>query len=141
MGNKILIIDDDEALCDEVSSSLEDAGYDVSISNDGVEGNALVSSDDFDVLLLDLRLPGLSGHDILKELRQKKRKLHVIVVSGQVDDARLRNGEQLEGDDVVKTIQLADGFLSKPFNMDKLLSMIKEATRRKTHNGSKTITH
>lgn len=134
--NKILIIDDDEAMCDEVSSSLEDEGYDVSISNDGIEGNELASNYDFDVLLLDLRLPGLSGLEILKELRERKRKLHVIVVTGNVDEAQLRKGGLLYGSSTSQTLKLADGFLSKPFDMNELLSMIKEAVCKAKHVGS-----
>ena len=129
MRKKILIIDDDEAICDEISSSLEDEGYDVSISNDGLEGNTMASSGKFDVLLLDLYLPSLSGLEILKGLRQKKCGLHVIVVTGQVDEAQLRKGGHLDGNGVSETLRLADGLLCKPFCMDKLLSMIKEAVK------------
>lgn len=128
-------------MCDEVSSSLEDEGYEVSISNDGIEGNALASSDDFDVLLLDLHLPGLSGLEILKQLRQRKCGLHVIVVTGQVDEAQLRKGGHLDGNGVSETLRLADGFLSKPFCMDKLLLMVKEAVRQTKRSAEKPSTN
>jgi len=137
MKHKILIIDDDREMCDEVSSSLEDEGYEVSISNDGIEGNELASGDDFDVLLLDLCLPNLGGLDILKGLRDRKCPRHIIVVSGQVGEDRLTKGRHTESDGVNETLALADGVLSKPFSMERLLSMIKEAVQRTRRSESK----
>ena len=130
---EILIIDDDESMCDEVSETLRDEGYRVSISKNGLEGAALIATHHYDVILLDIKLPGLSGYDILRELEGKMDGFRVIVITGQQVAAQLVSGEP-SGDDLeeeqYRTLKLADGILSKPFDMSTLLHMIGSAARR-----------
>lgn len=130
---KILILDDDSEMCSEISDTLRNEGYNVSISKNGLEGFALIADNDFDVVLLDLKLPGLSGYDILDELKERKEELDVIVISGQHIAAQYVNGEHSpDKNDAQKyeTLKKADGVLSKPFDMDILLTMLKEPHKR-----------
>ncbi len=142
MAARVLIIDDDETLCDEVSESLVDEGYDVSVSYDGLEGHELASNDEFDVLLLDLRLPGLDGLEILKRLKENGTRLHVIVVTGEMDPSQIfavRNRKAVGTHGSLETLRLADAVLSKPIDMPALLSLIKDATAKKKNLGSKSV--
>lgn len=68
LNNRILMIDDDREHCEELSNILTESGYVVSISHDGTAGKALAEKRDYDILLLDLRLPGASGIEILRSV-------------------------------------------------------------------------
>lgn len=129
MKKNILIIDDDQEMCDEVSEMLRDEGCDVRIAHDGLEGYGLIFSQHYDIILLDLRLPNFSGFEILQRLKGKKDGMKVIVLTGQQVAAKLINGEP-SWDDVeeeqYQTLKTADGILSKPFDMSELLGMLKK---------------
>ena len=79
---KILIIEDDKGLCEEMADILEDEGYCVSVTFNGCNGKNLIESNIYDLLLLDLKLPGLHGLSILKTIKKKIRKPRVIVITG-----------------------------------------------------------
>lgn len=128
MKKKILMIDDDERLCEEVSEILRDEGYYVSTAKNGLEGSDLILSEGYDVIILDLKLPGLSGFDILEELKGKRPGFYVIVVSGQHVAEQFMNGEPSRDEitsEQYSMLSLADAVIAKPFNMSTLLKMIQ----------------
>lgn len=124
---KILIIDDDEEICDEMASILEDEGYFVDKVFDGLKASEILKNDNYDLLLLDLKIPGVSGFDILKSVKDKALKAKVLVVTGRpmrelVKD-KLINTERERDEEILK---LADGYINKPFDVEVLLDIIRE---------------
>ncbi len=69
MAKKILIIDDDKELCEEMAEILKGEGYDVSTAFDGLAGKKLIEENHYNLLLLDVKLPDINGLDILKSMR------------------------------------------------------------------------
>jgi len=125
---KILIIDDDRDLCGELSDILAAEGYAVSIAFDGVTGKALADRQDYDILLLDLRLPGMSGLDILRSIGSARGRRAVLVISGSPLDSSLPKQER---DDTASEIRcLADRLIPKPFDVEELLEVVREFSRR-----------
>ena len=127
--NKILIIDDDEEMCEEIAEFLIDAGYDVSMVFNGKKGEKLIEKYDYNILLLDLKIPGLSGLDILKNIKEKNKKLKILILTGRPLLKKLlkENGDD-EDNEEDTLLNLADGIINKPFNAITLLNKIKELT-------------
>ena len=125
---RILIIDDDRELCEELSEILTGDGYIVSLAFDGITGKALADRQDYDILLLDLRLPGIGGLDILRSIGSERGGRVVLVISGSPLDSRLPKQEQ--DDSAAEIRRLADRLIPKPFNVEELLETIREFSRR-----------
>ncbi|MFZ4591937.1 MAG: response regulator, partial [Ignavibacteria bacterium] len=87
MQNKIriLIIDDEKHFTEELFEYLNNSGFEAFEANTGEEGLDILNTKDIDLLILDVRLPRISGLDILQEVKIKYPKLEVIVVSGHGD--------------------------------------------------------
>lgn len=127
MTKRVLIIDDDKELCEEMAEILEDEGYSASMAFDGLKGKGLIEKYDYDILLLDLKMSGLNGFDILKSVKNRDTRLKVLVVTGRPLDKRwLGEGTNALEDKEEETLKLADGLISKPFNVEALLVKIKE---------------
>jgi len=117
--SKILIIDDDRELGEMLTEFLAPDHLDVSARLSGEEGLQALRDDDWDLLILDIMLPGMSGIDVLKEIRQSS-DIPVIMLTAR-------------GDDVDRILGLefgADDYLTKPFNPRELLARIKAIMRR-----------
>ena len=69
---RLLIVEDEKQICDAVAKSLYDAGYEVDTCYDGEEALEYILTENYDLIVLDLNLPGMDGMEILKELRQKR---------------------------------------------------------------------
>lgn len=125
---KILIIDDDEEICEEMSGILEDEGYLVNKVFDGLKASEMLEKEDYDLLLLDLKIPGLSGLDILKSVKDKALKTKVLVVTGRPlrELVKTRVINAVEEDKEDKILKLADGYINKPFDVEVLLDIIRE---------------
>lgn len=127
-GKRILMIDDDEEICEEMAEILKDEGYDVSLIFNGIEGMRLIESGGFDLVLLDLKVPGMSGYDILKNVKSKGAMPKVIVISGRPFIKKYLPGEDTSDkqkkEDVLK---LADDFINKPFDIEATLGKITKA--------------
>ena len=111
-GMRILAIEDDAATADAFRAVLEDDGHEVRVAGDGRKALAELASFQPDVVILDLMLPALSGHALLRYLRElpEYRRIPILVVSG-----------------AVPTLQRLDdvqGVLRKPFELTELLSLI-----------------
>ncbi len=117
---RILIAEDDPALAGFVSKGLEAEHYAVDVSGDGEQARALASELDYDLVILDLNLPRLDGVAILKDLRNRKRNLPILVLT-----ARSRV------DDRVLCLDAgADDYLVKPFSFSELSARIRALLRR-----------
>jgi CheY-like chemotaxis protein len=107
----VLVVEDDEAILRMLRLTLRYAGYDVETATDGLEALRMVAADDPDVVLLDIRLPGMDGRQVLAEMRGSGFTKPVIVVSG--------NPELAPRDQV-------DAIVTKPFVPDRLIEKIEE---------------
>ena len=114
--NRLLIVDVDVDLCKGLAELLTDAGCDVVAANDAESGLALLVKNGFDVIFLDIKLPGMSGIELLQEIRNRPPKAKIYIISGAPDAQ-----EQLEAGGVS---HMTTGVLRKPFDMDRLLKIV-----------------
>jgi DNA-binding response OmpR family regulator len=127
MEKKILMIDDDEEICEEMSEILQDEGYKVTLAFNGMEGRMLVEKDEYDLVILDLKMPGLSGYDVLKAAKAKGVRSKIVVVSGRPFIRKYLPGEDtVDKDRKEDLLKQADGFINKPFDIPKVLATIQE---------------
>lgn len=126
---KILVIEDEPDMRDNIISSLKKEKYNVESAIDYTEARNKLETYDYDCILLDIGLPGGSGLELLKELKEDGKETGVIVVSarGSIEDKV--NGLNLGADD----------YLPKPFHIAELHARVKSLIRRKTLGGSLTI--
>lgn len=111
---KILIIEDEEAIADLEKDYLELSDFEVEIENSGDTGLASALSGDFDLIILDLMLPGIDGFEICKKVREEKN-IPVIMVSAKKDDIDKIRGLGLGADD----------YMTKPFSPSELVARVK----------------
>ncbi len=111
----ILIVDDEEIIRDLLAEVLED--YTISIANDGQEALTKLESANFDLVITDLRMPNVSGEEVVKFARKKNARTQVIVISGYSSlhtvSQSITNG--------------ACAFLSKPFSIKELIQTVETA--------------
>ena len=118
---RLLIVEDEKNLCDTIAKNLYGAGYEVDTSYDGNNALDCILSEDYDLIVLDLNLPGTDGMDILKELRKKNEETKVIILS-----AKSQIADKVAGLDAG-----ANDYLEKPCHLQELEARIRSLTRRK----------
>jgi two-component system, OmpR family, phosphate regulon response regulator PhoB len=133
VGRRVLVVDDDEGVRTAVAWALEADGFHVSVVEDGLTAMKAITTSRFDLMVLDLSLPGLGGLDILHQLRsanapQSHRGLPIIVLSG-------RDGER---DRIVGLDLGADDYLVKPFSPGELAARARSLLRRSSLSSSDT---
>lgn len=119
---KVLLIEDDRKISSFIKKGLKEQGFVVDSCENGDDGYALATGQAYDVLILDIMLPGRDGLSILRGLRNEKITVPVILLT-----ARSALQERVEGLNLG-----ADDYLSKPFYMEELLARIHAVTRRAT---------
>ncbi len=117
---KVLVIEDDKKIASLIRKGLQAQGFVVEVCLGGDEGYALATSRPYDALVLDIMLPGRDGLSILRNLREKKIPLPVILLT-----ARSELNERLEGLNLG-----ADDYLTKPFFIEELVARLHAVTRR-----------
>jgi DNA-binding response OmpR family regulator len=115
-----LIVDDEPDLSESVTWRLEQAGFEVEVANDGLAALIAIRNTEPDVILLDLVLPGMSGIDVLREIRRISEDVPVLLISGRSEEA----------DRVVALEIGADDFVLKPFSPRELVARIRALVRR-----------
>jgi len=118
---RVLIVEDFAPLRGSLVRGLREAGYAVDATGDGIEGQSLLAGSDYDVLVLDLMLPGTDGLSILRRLREAKRPTRVLILTAL--DAVADKVRGLE--------QGADDYLVKPFAFEELLARVGALARRR----------
>jgi two-component system OmpR family response regulator len=119
---KILVIEDDQRIGQYLKKGLEMKGMVVDWFADGSEGFDMAAEEEYQVLVLDRMLPGMSGEEICRKLRQEKNSLPILMLTAKV-----------ETEDKVEGLDLgADDYLTKPFEFEELVARIKALARRKS---------
>src|SRR5919112_1024604 len=126
---RVLLIEDDGATAQSIELMLKSENFNVYITDLGEEGVDLGKLYDYDIILLDLNLPDMSGYDVLKTLRVAKVKTPILILSG------------LAGiEDKVKGLGFgADDYLTKPFHKDELVARIHAIVRRSKGHAQSVI--
>jgi DNA-binding response OmpR family regulator len=117
---RVLLIEDSERLRRVVSASLKKSGYAVDATADGEDGWWLAQTNDYDVVVLDIMLPGIDGLEVLRRLRAQQKTTHVLLLTarGALEDR-------------VRGLQSgADDYLVKPFALEELLARVQALCRR-----------
>jgi len=112
--SKILIIEDEVAIADLEKDYLELSGFEVAMEHAGDTGLARALAEDFDLIVLDLMLPGIDGFEVCRQIREKK-DIPVIMVSAKKDDIDKIHGLGLGADD----------YMTKPFSPSELVARVK----------------
>jgi DNA-binding response OmpR family regulator len=117
---RILIVEDESRIADFLQRGLRAEGHFCVIANDGEAGLSLALEGDFDLLLLDMMLPGMHGRDVCQQLRMNKINTPLIILSAM---------DSL--DDVIAGLRMgADDYMTKPFSFEELLARIETVMRR-----------
>ncbi|WP_096761237.1 response regulator transcription factor [Paenibacillus larvae] len=114
MLKKILIIEDDTSIAEIERDFLEIDGFETTIATDGIEGLNQASTEKFDLILLDLMLPGIDGYEICRKIRGKT-EVPILMVTARIEDADKIRGLGLGADD----------YISKPFSPTELVARVK----------------
>ena len=126
---RILLVEDDAMISESICASLKDASYAVDSVDNGQIVETAVRSQNYDIVLLDLGLPGKDGLMVLKLLRQSHPHLPVIILTARDDiDSRLSG---LDGG--------ADDYMIKPFDMSELLARMRVALRRRSNQATSQL--
>jgi DNA-binding response OmpR family regulator len=117
---KILIVEDEPAMLSGLHDNLEFEGYQVDSANRGDEGFSKIMKGEYDLILLDIMLPGMSGFDVLKQSRAKEITVPIIILTAKAEEL----------DKVLGLEFGADDYITKPFSLRELLARIKAILRR-----------
>ena len=124
----ILIIEDDISILRGLKDNLQYEGYSVITETNGKDGLQLALKENTDLILLDIMLPGMNGHEICRKLKKEKPELPIIMIT-----ARGSEVDKISGLDIG-----ADDYVTKPFSIPELLARVRAVLRRTTQ--SKDIT-
>ncbi len=128
---RILLAEDDSVLADGLTRSLRQSGYAIDCVKNGQDADTALSTQEFDLLILDLGLPRLSGLDVLRRLRARGSLLPVLILTA-ADSIEQRVGGLDAG---------ADDYMPKPFALSELEARVRALTRRGQGGGSTVIRH
>ena len=120
VGQNILIIEDEESIAFGVRDALQHHGHQVDICMDGEAGLERARAGRYDLLVLDLMLPGLSGFELIERLRTEGSRLRIVVLSAKSEESDILRGLELGADD----------YVCKPFSPRELLARIEAQFRR-----------
>ena len=128
---RVLLIEDSTSLSQALVAVLKKEKYEVENVYDGESGLEFGLSNVFDIILLDVMLPEMSGFDVLKKLRQNKITTPIIMLTALSDEANKVHGLDCGADD----------YIAKPFSIPELLARIRALTRRKSDSYQGFISH
>lgn len=122
---KLLVIEDEADIRELISFNLEMSGFEVAKARDGEEGLEMVWAGDYDLILLDLMLPGMDGFQVCGQLKKDKgtSAIPVLMLTARSED-----------DDIVTGLEMgADDYITKPFSPKVLIARVNAALRRSSH--------
>ncbi|TXN62033.1 response regulator transcription factor [Methylobacterium sp. WL30] len=127
---RVLLIEDDASVAQSIELMLKTAGFNPFVTDLGEEGIDLGKLYDYDIILLDLNLPDMSGYEVLRSLRLAKVKTPILILSGMASI-----------EDKVKGLGFgADDYLTKPFHKDELVARIQAIVRRSQGHAEAVVT-
>ena len=115
-SKKILVVDDEKAICEILEEFLSLFGHSVTSANSGADAIEVVRRASPDVVFLDIRMPGMSGLDVLKEIKALDSSVRVIMISAFGDEETESMARELG----------ADGYIQKPVDLPGLLVLLKD---------------
>lgn len=121
MGMRILLVEDEEGVANFIKKGLVEEHYAVDLAVDGEEGRALVLANQYDLIILDIMIPGMNGIELCKEIRQKKIQTPVLMLTAK-DSVK---------DKVAGLDSGADDYLTKPFSFEEFIARIRALLRRR----------
>lgn len=129
IGSRILIVEDDEDIVETVKYSMELRGFQVDVAYDGLHALRKARKGDYDLMILDIMLPGKNGYEVSRILKEEMEK-------GMIDPFTIlvltaRKVDNPEREEFLSTWSKADEFMYKPFEMEDLIERITEHLRRK----------
>lgn len=119
--NRILFVDDDTELREIVREQLAAAGYVLDEADDGTTAIAKLGKESYDLVLLDITMPGATGMDVLKFIKRKSLKCRVIMLTGMVGLSVAIDSVKLGADD----------YITKPYHIEYLLASIRRSLEKK----------
>ena len=117
---RVLLVEDDLTLQRGLAQVLADAGHQASVAGDGAHADTLLATESFDLVVLDLGLPGMDGIEVLKRLRERRQTIPVLILS-----ARDRTLDRVRGLD-----RGADDYMTKPFELSEFEARVRALLRR-----------
>ncbi len=126
---RILLVEDEKKVADIIARGLKAERYAVDVAHDGLSGWEMASTYDYDLAILDLMLPGMSGTELLEKIRRKNQQIPILILTAR--DSM---------DDKVKNFEAgADDYLTKPFAFAELIVRVKALLRRGPVNRSSVL--
>jgi len=125
---KILLIDDDRELCEEIRDLLRAEKCHVVAAYDGSTAHQLIQKDDYSLLVLDLKIPGMNGFELLKIAKEKNRNLKVIILTGSplfFQANKMPEKVRTHSPEEKRRLELADKIINKPFDAENFLNDVK----------------
>jgi DNA-binding response OmpR family regulator len=116
MAKRILLVDDDKELAEELAEILRDEGFLIDTAYDGPTGLEMTKKTVYSAILLDVKMPGMNGLELLREIRKSNSSSKVFLVSGNPFLEKLAEQENITG--------LVTGLINKPFDIDGLLRQL-----------------
>ena len=120
MERKILIVEDEKKIADTLKFGLSEIGFDVEVAYDGILGYHLFNTHDFNLIILDINLPGMNGYELCKAIRLKDQHIPVLMLTSMI-----ALNDKIEGYD-----SGADDYMVKPFEFKELLLKIRVLLKR-----------
>lgn len=120
MAAKILVVEDEKHLAEALAHNLRFEGYDATVVHDGEQALERLANEDFDLVVLDVMLPGISGFEVCQRLRDMGNRVPILFLTAKSSDADRLQGLRQGGDD----------YMTKPFLLEELVLRIKGILRR-----------
>lgn len=114
MGKKVLVVDDEEDIRFLIRTLLNREGYEVEEAEDGSAALQMLSSERFDLMVLDIMMPKMDGYEVMKEIQQRRMSLPVVMLTAKVDDDSVWEGYK----------QGATLYITKPFENQMLIDAV-----------------
>lgn len=123
---KIILIEDESSVVSFIKKGLQELDFEVSVAFDGNTGISMVEENDFDLIILDIMLPGINGLDACKEIRKNNKNIPILFLTALSSSENIVLGLESGGDD----------YLVKPFKFIELVARIKSLLRRSHQNNN-----
>lgn len=122
-GMKILLVEDEPNVVSLIKRGLAENGYEISVAMDGLSGLQMTTTNDFDLIILDIMLPGINGVEICRNIRKQNEQVPIMMLTALGTTENIVNGLDSGADD----------YLVKPFKLAELNARVRRLTKRMKH--------